>query len=147
MCSCQKNYPCAKFGSYSSMSDVTMTPAKFCRLRYRRFCMFVNQVLCRDQNVASRFFGLFGMLECCSLHFSRKIAKSLKKLSNYGLQNPLKSLKFRIFSEMLTSSNFFGKFQCFHKKMTKSVFFSPTTLINTKYECHKKEKVEHENSM
>ena len=73
--------------------------------------MFVNQVLCRDQNVASIFFGLFGMLDCCSLHFSRKIAKSLKKLSNYGLQNPLKSSKFRIFSEMLTSSNFFGKFQ------------------------------------
>ena len=109
--------------------------------------MFVNQVLGRDQNVPSRFFGLFGMLECCSLHFSRKIAKSLKKLSNYGLQNPLKSWKFRVFAEMLTSSKSFGKFQCFHKKMTKSVFFSPKTLINTKYECQKKEKVEHENSM
>ena len=109
--------------------------------------MFVNQVLCRDQNVASRLFGLFGMLECCSLHFSRKIVKSLKKLSNYGLQNPLKSLKFRIFSEMLTSSKIFGKFQCFHKKMMKSVFFFPKTLISTKYECQKKEKVEHKNSI
>ena len=47
--------------------------------------MFVNQVLFRYENVASEVFGLFGMLECCSLHFNQKIAKSLTKLSNSGL--------------------------------------------------------------
>ena len=52
--------------------------------------MFVNQVLFRHENVASDFFLLFGMLEYCSLHFNRKIAKSLTKQSNSGLQKPLK---------------------------------------------------------
>ena len=63
--------------------------------------MFVNQVLFHYENVASIFILFFGMLECCPLHFNRKIAKSLMKLSNSGLQKPLKSLKFWIFSEML----------------------------------------------
>ena len=48
--------------------------------------MFVNQVLFRYENVASDFFLLFGMLECYSLHFNWKIAKSLTKLSSSGLQ-------------------------------------------------------------
>ena len=85
------------------------------------------------------------MLECCSLHFDRKIAKSLKKLSNSGLQ-VTKIIKSLHLSEMLMSEIFFGKFQCFHKKKTKSMF-SPKTLINTKYKCQKKEKVELENSL
>ena len=85
--------------------------------------MFVNQVLFRHENVSSDFLLLFGMLEYCSLHFNRKIAKSLTKQSNSGLQKPLKSTKFRIFSKVLTSSKFFVKFQCFHKKITKSMFF------------------------
>ena len=72
--------------------------------------MFVNQVLFRYENVAGEVFGLFEMLEYCSLHFNQKIAKSLMKLSNSGLQKPLKSSKFRIFSKMLTSSKFFVKF-------------------------------------
>ena len=86
------------------------------------------------------------MLECCSLHFNRKIAKSLKKVSNSGLKKPLKSSKFWIFSEMLTSAIFFVKFQCFHKKITKSMFLPPITLINDKYKYQKK-KVELETSM
>ena len=52
--------------------------------------MFVNQVLFRYENVASDFFLLFGMLEYCSLHFNRKITKSLTRQSNSGLQKPLK---------------------------------------------------------
>ena len=52
--------------------------------------MFVNQVLFRHKNVASDFFLLLGMLEYCSLQFNRKIAKSLTKQSNSGMQNPLK---------------------------------------------------------
>ena len=52
--------------------------------------MFLNQVLFRHENVVSDFFLLFGMLECCSLHFNRKIANSLTKQSNSGLQKPLK---------------------------------------------------------
>ena len=44
--------------------------------------MFVNQVLFRHENVASDFFLLFGILEYCSLHFNRKIAKSLLELNN-----------------------------------------------------------------
>ena len=44
-------------------------------------------------------------------------------------------------------SNFFAKFQCFCKKITKIMFFPKKTLINTKYECQDKEKVELENSM
>ena len=109
--------------------------------------MFVNQVLFRHENVASDFFLLFGMLEYWSLHFNRKVAKSLMKQSNSGLQKPLKSSEIRIFSKVLTSSKFFVKFQCFHKKITKSMFFHQKTLINTKYKCQKKEKVEHENTV
>ena len=80
------------------------------------------------------------MLKCCSLHFDRKIAKSLKQLSNSGLQKPLKSSKFWIFSEMLTSAKYFVKFQRFHKQITKSMFLPPKTLINTKYKYQKKKK-------
>ena len=96
--------------------------------------MFVNQVLFRYENVASIFISHFGMLECCSLHFNRKIAKSLMELSNSGLQKLLKSSKFWIFSEMLTSPKCFVKFQCFHKKITKSMSPQKKTLIKTKAE-------------
>ena len=105
--------------------------------------MFVNQVLLRYENFASIFIWLFGMLEYCSLHFNRKIAKSLKKLSNTGLQKPLKSSKFWIFPEMLTSAKFLLNFNAF-KKGYQNYVFTPKTLINTKYKCQRKEKVEPE---
>ena len=44
--------------------------------------MFANQVLFRYGNVAGVFIGIFGMPECCSLHFNRKITNSVMKLSN-----------------------------------------------------------------
>ena len=37
VCSCQKNYLCAKFGCYSFISDVTVTSSMFFWQRYRRF--------------------------------------------------------------------------------------------------------------
>ena len=77
--------------------------------------MFVNQVLFREKALMVSFFDF---LECWN-------AVYLKKLSNSGQQKPLKSSKFRMFSEMLTSSKFFVKFQCFHKKITKSMSFPP----------------------
>ena len=56
--------------------------------------MFVNQVLFRYKNVASIFILLFGMLECRSLHFNRKIAEFFMKRSNSGLQKAIKSSTF-----------------------------------------------------
>ena len=47
------------------------------------FAYVLTQVLLRYENVASVLIWLFGMLE---LHFNRKIAKSVMKLSNSGLQ-------------------------------------------------------------
>ena len=88
------------------------------------------------------------MLECCSLHFNQKIANAVMKLSNFGLQKPLKLSDFCIFSKMLRSAECFAKFQCFTKKITKNMlFFYPKALIKTKYRCQKQEKVELENSM
>ena len=84
---------------------------------------FVNQVLFRNENVAS--IWPFGMLECRSLHFNWKIAKSFNKMSNSGLQKLLKSSKFWIFSEILTSAKCFVQFQCFHKKITKKYILPP----------------------
>ena len=82
-----KSYPCAKFGCYSLINDViNVSSTAISKVLH----MFVNQVLFRHENVASDFFLLFGMLEYCSLHFNRKIAKSLTKQSNSGLQKPLK---------------------------------------------------------
>ena len=107
------NYPCAKFGCHNSISDVIMTPSIFFRQRYQRCCKS------RFISLRKRCYYLyliFGMPECCSLQLNRKIAKSSKKLSNYGLQKPLKSSKFWIFSEMLTSAKFFVKCQCFRKR-------------------------------
>ena len=78
--------------------------------------MSVNQVLFRYENVASVFILFFGMLECCSLHLYPKIAKSVMKLSNSGLQKPMKLSKFCIFLEMLTSAKVFAKIQCLIKK-------------------------------
>ena len=84
--------------------------------------MFVNRVLFRYENFASIFILRFGMLECCSLYFNREIAKSLKKLSHFGLQKPLKSSKFWTFSEMLMAAKFFVKFNAFIKDNQKYVF-------------------------
>ena len=78
--------------------------------------MLVNQVLFHHENAASDFFLLFGMLEYCSLHFDRKIAKSRTKQSNSGLQKPLKSSKFQIFSKVLMSSKFLLNFSAFIKR-------------------------------
>ena len=60
--------------------------------------MFVNQVLFSYESFASIFISLFGTLGCCSLHYKQEIAKSIKKLSDTGMQKPLKSSKFGIFS-------------------------------------------------
>ena len=88
------------------------------------------------------------MPECCSLYFNQKIAKSLKKMSNTGLQKPLKSSKFWIFLEMLMSAKFLSNFNAFIKDQ-KYVFTPQNTnsLIYTEYKCQIKEKVEPENSM
>ena len=88
------------------------------------------------------------MLECCSLYFNQKISKSLKKMSNAGLQKPLKSSKFWIFLEMLMSAKFLLNFNAFIKR-PKVCFYPQNTnsLIYTKYKCQRKEKVEPENSM
>ena len=87
--------------------------------------MFVNQVLFRYENFTSIFIWLFGRLECCSLHFNRKIAKSLKKLSNTGLQKYTKIIKISGLFRNADVSKRFVKFQCFHKKITKSMFLPP----------------------
>ena len=65
---------------------------------------------------------------------------SLKILSNSGQQKPLKSSEFRIFSEMLTSSKLFVKFQCFHKKITKSMFSPKKHQLTLNINVRKKEK-------
>ena len=78
-----KHYPCAEFGRYSSISDVTTHHQCFFDSDIEGF-EYVNQVLFRYENFASIFIRLFGRLE---LHFNQKIAESLKKLSNAGLQN------------------------------------------------------------
>ena len=54
--------------------------------------MFVNQVFICYENFASLFITLFGRLECW-LHFNRKIAKSLKKLSNTAAGKTTKIIK------------------------------------------------------
>ena len=69
------------------------------------------------------------------------------KLSNSGLQKPLKLSKCQIFSEMLMSANFFVTFQYFHKKIGKKYVFPEKPLIKTKYECQKDENVELQNSL
>ena len=50
-----KKLPCAKFGCYSSISDITMTSSIFLQQQYRMFCMLVNQVLFHYENFASMF--------------------------------------------------------------------------------------------
>ena len=52
--------------------------------------MFVNQVLFRHENVANDFFFTFWNAGILFITFNRKIAKSLTKQSNSGLQKPLK---------------------------------------------------------
>ena len=49
------------------------------------------------------------------------------KLSNSGLQKPLKLSKFWIVSEILMSAKCFVKFQCFDKKIAKNMFFQKNT--------------------
>ena len=86
-----KNYSCAKFGCYSSIYDVTKMSINVSSAAISKVShIFANQVLFRYKNVASIFIWLFGMLECCSLYFDKKIAESFMKRSNSGLQKPLK---------------------------------------------------------
>ena len=86
-----KGYACAKFGCYSSINDVTMTSSMFVRQLYQKCCICFNSSFICYENVAGVFIRLFEMLE---LHFNGKIAKSVMKLSNSGLQNLIKLLKF-----------------------------------------------------
>ena len=52
-----KYYPCAKFGCYSLINDVTVTSSMLRRQQISKVLrMFVNQVLFRHENVASDFF-------------------------------------------------------------------------------------------
>ena len=99
-----------------------MASSMLLRQRYRRFDMFVNQVLFRYKTLLVSL--TFGMLECCSSHFNRKIATSFMKRSN---SLPLKLSESWIFSEMLTSGQFCVKFQCFDEKITKRMIFTPTS--------------------
>ena len=62
------------------------------------------------------------MVECCSLHFNRKICESFMKKLNSVLHKPLKLSKYCIFSKMLTSANVFVQFECFNKKIMQSMF-------------------------
>ena len=102
--------------------------------------MFVNQILFCYENIAINFIRRFGMLECHLLHFNLKIDKSLMKLSNSGLQKPLKSSKFWTFLEVLTLAIFFVKFKCFHKKTTKSMFFSKQHQLKLNINLRKEKK-------
>ena len=111
-----KNYPCAKFCCYSSISDVTM----FLRKRYRRFCIsVVNQDLFHYENVGSIFIWLFGMLECCSLHFNRKNSQISQETVKFWAAKAIKIIKILDLFGNAGSSKFFVKFQCFPKKITK----------------------------
>ena len=85
-----KGYARAKFGRYSSINDVTMTSSMSVRQLYQKFCICFNSSFI-SENVAGVFILLFGMLE---LHFNQKIAKSVMKLSNSGLQKLIKLSKF-----------------------------------------------------
>ena len=73
------------------------------------------------------------------LHFRQKIAKSLAKIK-FWAEKATKIIKISDLFENADVIKIFIKFQCFHKKITKSVFFHQKTLINTKYKCQKKEK-------
>ena len=45
-------------------------------------------------------FEFFGMLQCCLIYFHQKIARCVMKLSNSGLDKPLKLSEFCISKEM-----------------------------------------------
>ena len=68
-----------------------MMSSMFVRQLYQNFCICFDLSLFRYENVAGVFIRLFGMLE---LHFNQKIAKSVMKLSNSGLQKLIKLSKF-----------------------------------------------------
>ena len=82
------------------------------------------------------------MLECCSLHFNKKIAESFHEKVKFWTAKVTKIIKILDFSKMLTSAKYFVEFQCFDKKIAQSMFSLPKTPIKTKYKCQKTEKVE-----
>ena len=47
-------------------------------------------LLLPDKNAASVFISFSEMLECCSLYFHQQIANCVIKLSDPGLQKPVK---------------------------------------------------------
>ena len=56
-----KNYPCAKFGCHSSISDVNYDVINVSLTAISKvFHMFINQVLFRYESI----FSLFDFLEC-----------------------------------------------------------------------------------
>ena len=87
--------------------------------------MFANLALLPNKNVASAFISFSEMLECGQLYFHKKIANCVIKLSNYGLQKATKIIKIPYFLSNADVSERFAKFQCFGKKMTNSMLFTP----------------------
>ena len=87
------------------------------------------------------------MLECCFLHFNRKIAECFIKKVKFWAAKTIKIIKILdIFKNADISINFF-ELQCFDKKITQSMFLTGKTPIKTKYKCQKTEKVALDNSM
>ena len=85
--------------------------------------MFVNHTLFRYVNVASIFICIFGMLECCSLHFNRKNGQISQETVNFSAAKATKIIT--ILDLLLTSAKRFVKFQCFRKKDNKKYAFPP----------------------
>ena len=63
----RENYPCAKFGSYSSISDVIMTSSMFSSAAISKVLqMFVNQVYFVMKTL---LVFLFDFLECYNVDY------------------------------------------------------------------------------
>ena len=90
--------------------------------------MFANLALSPDENFASAFISFSEMLECCSLYFHQKISDCVTKLSNSGLQKAGKIIKIPYSLINADVINKFAKFQCFHKRMTNSMFLHPKSI-------------------
>ena len=87
------------------------------------------------------------MLEFCSSHFNRQNSHIFREMVKFWAAKATKIIKILDVLRNTDISKFFVKFQRFDKKIAKSMFFTPKTLIKTKYKCQKTEKVGLDSSM
>ena len=92
-----KNHSYTKFGCQSLIHNITMTSSLFFSTTLSIIFHDCKSSIVSNLKRCQCFYLIFEMLECCSLHFNKKIANCIIQLSNSGLKKARKIIRILYF--------------------------------------------------